>query len=213
MTMAIGHQEDGKAVIDLVREIKPPFSPESVVDEFVAALMRYKVFAIRGNRYAGLWPREQLPTGNRHATQPSQALVNRLEEAKHRREWLLEAKADVALAASSGSKTAINQFQGYEWRVDEVNREIETLELAVQAFDRKRVDEEDKRQAQRIARANARKAKLVELFYKEQAPQYRETIRKFRAQGNVQQALIWERELDGLRATLERQAGLVKGAA
>ena len=33
-TLAIAHAEHGRAVVDLVREVRPPFSPESVVQEF-----------------------------------------------------------------------------------------------------------------------------------------------------------------------------------
>ena len=36
MTLAIGHQEDDVAVLDAIRERRPPFSPEDVVLEFAA---------------------------------------------------------------------------------------------------------------------------------------------------------------------------------
>jgi hypothetical protein len=59
MTLAIAHREDEVAVLDCVREIKPPFSPESVVAEFVTLLKTYRVASVRGDRYACEWPREQ----------------------------------------------------------------------------------------------------------------------------------------------------------
>ncbi len=59
MTLAIGHQEGDTSILDLVRERKPPFSPESVVQEFVADLRRYSVSTVYGDRYAGMWPRER----------------------------------------------------------------------------------------------------------------------------------------------------------
>jgi hypothetical protein len=59
MTVAIGHREDDIAVIDAIREVRPPFSPESVVSEFATLLRSYLVGTIRGDRYAGEWPREQ----------------------------------------------------------------------------------------------------------------------------------------------------------
>ena len=34
MTMAIAHDQGGKAVLDVVREVRPPFSPEATVAEF-----------------------------------------------------------------------------------------------------------------------------------------------------------------------------------
>lgn len=59
MTMAIAHQEGNKAVIDLVREIRPPFSPEQAVSEFSDTLKAYGIRSVQGDRYAGEWPREQ----------------------------------------------------------------------------------------------------------------------------------------------------------
>lgn len=59
MTLAVSHVEGERAVIDVVREVRPPFSPESVVAEFCDLLKAYKVTKVRGDRYAGEWPREQ----------------------------------------------------------------------------------------------------------------------------------------------------------
>ena len=58
MSLAIGHREDDIVVVDALREIKPPFSPESVVGEFSALLKSYRVSKTTGDRYAGEWPRE-----------------------------------------------------------------------------------------------------------------------------------------------------------
>ena len=59
MTLAIGHAEGEVAVLDLISEIRPPFSPEGVVSEFADVLKRYKITKVTGDRYAGEWPREQ----------------------------------------------------------------------------------------------------------------------------------------------------------
>jgi hypothetical protein len=60
MTLAIGHRApDGLAVVDVVRERRPPFSPESVVEEFAALLKSYGVSKVTGDRYGGEWPRER----------------------------------------------------------------------------------------------------------------------------------------------------------
>jgi len=59
MTLAIAHVEDGVAVLDAVRERKPPFSPESVVEEFCDLLRIYGLRKVTGDRYGGEWPREQ----------------------------------------------------------------------------------------------------------------------------------------------------------
>jgi hypothetical protein len=61
MTLALGHFEPASqlVVIDALREVRPPFSPEYVVSEFVALLKSYNVYRVIGDRYAGEWPREQ----------------------------------------------------------------------------------------------------------------------------------------------------------
>ena len=59
MTLAIGHQEDNVAVLDAIRERRPPFSPEDVVLEFSAILKSYRILNVTGDRYAGEWPRER----------------------------------------------------------------------------------------------------------------------------------------------------------
>lgn len=59
MTLGIAHVDAGQAVLDLVRERRPPFSPEDVVEEFAAALKAYGVTVVHGDRYAGEWPRER----------------------------------------------------------------------------------------------------------------------------------------------------------
>jgi len=59
-TLCIGHREVGdRAVIDAVRENRPPFSPENVVMEYCALLKQYGVRTVKGDRYAGEWPRER----------------------------------------------------------------------------------------------------------------------------------------------------------
>jgi hypothetical protein len=59
MTLAIGHRQDDIAVLDAIRERKPPFSPEAVVEEFAALLKSYRVSTVVGDRYGGEWPRER----------------------------------------------------------------------------------------------------------------------------------------------------------
>ena len=59
MTLAIAHNEKGTAVLDAVREHKPPFSPEAVASEFAEVLKAYRLSTVTGDRYGGEWPREQ----------------------------------------------------------------------------------------------------------------------------------------------------------
>jgi hypothetical protein len=58
MTLAVGHREGQVALLDAIRERRPPFSPEAVVSEFCDLLKRYRVSKVEGDRYAGEWPRE-----------------------------------------------------------------------------------------------------------------------------------------------------------
>jgi hypothetical protein len=65
MTLAIAHREDdGVAVLDCVREVMAPFSPEIVVEDFCRTLAAYGVAKVTGDRYAGEWPREQFKKRN-----------------------------------------------------------------------------------------------------------------------------------------------------
>ncbi|MCW8917521.1 MAG: hypothetical protein OQL08_01695 [Gammaproteobacteria bacterium] len=62
MTLAIAHEERRDkqtiTVIDAVREVKPPFSPEAVVTDFCALLKGYRISTVTGDRYGGEWCRE-----------------------------------------------------------------------------------------------------------------------------------------------------------
>ena len=55
MTLAIAHLEDGRGVLDCMRERRPPFSPDDVVQEFVQTLRSYHVHELEGDRYAAAW--------------------------------------------------------------------------------------------------------------------------------------------------------------
>ena len=59
MTLAIAHVEDNITVLDVVREVVPPFAPSEVCEQFADVLKAYKVRTIQGDRYAGEWPPEQ----------------------------------------------------------------------------------------------------------------------------------------------------------
>jgi hypothetical protein len=59
-TLAIGHKDrsDKSIVIDAVREVRPPFSPEAVIAEFAAQCRSYRIYLVTGDRYGGEFPRE-----------------------------------------------------------------------------------------------------------------------------------------------------------
>jgi hypothetical protein len=58
-TLGIAHREGDRVVIDAIRETRPPFSPEAVVDDFARVLKSYRVSCVTGDRFGGEWPREQ----------------------------------------------------------------------------------------------------------------------------------------------------------
>ena len=71
MALAVGHQDHARrvAVVDALREVAPPFSPEQVVEQFSSLLHSYNCNKVVGDRYAGEWP---VPT---HLHQLAAALV------------------------------------------------------------------------------------------------------------------------------------------
>lgn len=58
-TLGIAHLEwrDGKpvAVLDVLRETRPPFDPDAVAADYAAVCQLYRVTSARGDRYAGEW--------------------------------------------------------------------------------------------------------------------------------------------------------------
>jgi hypothetical protein len=64
MTLAISHGENEIVVLDLVREIMPPFSPESIVKEFSKLCLTYGCDHVIGDRYGDEWPREAFRNNN-----------------------------------------------------------------------------------------------------------------------------------------------------
>jgi hypothetical protein len=55
MTLAISHKEAETVVLDVIRENRPPFSPEGVVAEYASLLRKYRCSQCFGDRYAGEW--------------------------------------------------------------------------------------------------------------------------------------------------------------
>jgi hypothetical protein len=54
MTIAIAHKDlDGSAVLDAIREVRAPFSPDAVVADFAALCRAYRVGRVYGDRYGG----------------------------------------------------------------------------------------------------------------------------------------------------------------
>src|SRR6185437_5780125 len=50
MTLAIAHKEGETEILDVIRERKPPFSPEAVVEEFASLIRSYRCSKVYGDR-------------------------------------------------------------------------------------------------------------------------------------------------------------------
>ena len=59
MTLAIAHKDGDRAVLDVVREVRPKFSPDAVVAEFAEVLKAYRCLAVTGDRYGAAWVPER----------------------------------------------------------------------------------------------------------------------------------------------------------
>ena len=58
-TLAIAHKEHEIAVLDAVREYKPPFSPEAVVEEISKTVKRYRIARVTGDKWGSGFVVEQ----------------------------------------------------------------------------------------------------------------------------------------------------------
>jgi hypothetical protein len=56
---AIGHLDGETVVVDLIREVRPPFSPAAVVAEAAADFARYSISSVRGDYYGAEWTAER----------------------------------------------------------------------------------------------------------------------------------------------------------
>jgi hypothetical protein len=56
---AVGHRAGDNVVVDAVREVRPPFSPSSVINDVIIPLFKtYNVFTIVGDNFAGQFAQE-----------------------------------------------------------------------------------------------------------------------------------------------------------
>jgi hypothetical protein len=59
MTLAIGHRDGDRGILDAVREIRPPFSPEAAVAEFAELLKTYGIQRVIGDRWGSGFVQEK----------------------------------------------------------------------------------------------------------------------------------------------------------
>jgi hypothetical protein len=60
MTLAVAHREGDAVILDAVRAVPPPFSPEATCLAFAELLRRYQIREVTGDNYAGEWPKEPM---------------------------------------------------------------------------------------------------------------------------------------------------------
>lgn len=57
-TLCVGHDSEGRVIVDMLRAWLPPFNPSGVVEEAAVLLKTYRINEVTGDRYGGEWPRE-----------------------------------------------------------------------------------------------------------------------------------------------------------
>jgi hypothetical protein len=122
MTIGIAHVQRDVVVLDLLREVMPPFSPETVAGEFAAVLKAYGLSECTGDSYGGNWCAEvfaRYGVNYRVASENRSQLYLRLLPAvmAAQVELLDNAKMVLQLVGlerrtSPGGKDAINHAQG-----------------------------------------------------------------------------------------------------
>ncbi len=115
-TLAIAHYDNQCAVLDCIREVRPKFSPENVVEEFAGVLKDYRCSTVTGDKYAAAWVVESFTRhGINYKTSPA-------------------SKSDLYLAAlgplNSGRVSLLDhtrlltQFRSLERRTSRTGRDI-----------------------------------------------------------------------------------------
>jgi len=58
MTLGIAHKEGSTTILDVIREVRPPFSPEAVTEDFTKLLKAYRITTVYGDHFGGEWCKE-----------------------------------------------------------------------------------------------------------------------------------------------------------
>lgn len=126
--LAIAHREDEKVVIDLVRQWRPPFSPDAVVGEMVAVLNRYRIGRTVGDNYSAEFTKAAFESRGieyeRATTSPWSNNLNRVAKPKS------QLYAELLPRLCSGeielldNETLINQLANLERRTRSGGRDI-----------------------------------------------------------------------------------------
>jgi len=135
MTMAIAHREGKVAVLDAVREVKPPFSPERVVAEFADVLKRYRVMKVYGDRYAGEWPVAAFRSHGITYEASAKPKSDLYQELLHARTETLSLREKVRPQAEAMLKTTSEGYRAGRFSLLELaDAQIQLIELEREAI-------------------------------------------------------------------------------
>jgi hypothetical protein len=133
------------------------------------------------------------------------ALLRRINEANSKLDDTFDLKSSMSLEAANCNQRALAEVMRLQTIESDLHKQIDMLQTALSAYDARRHREAEERHAERAAKAEQRRQLLITNAFNEAQPQYLRTIKRFADSGNVRNAALWRRELEGLRATLERQ--------
>lgn len=122
-TLGISHREgEGRVILDVLRERRPPFQPKTVVSEFADTLKAYDISEVEADKYAGEWVpeafREQGISVKPSAMTASELYLNFLPMMSNGSVELLDIKRlhsqliGLERRTRSGGKDLINHYPG-----------------------------------------------------------------------------------------------------
>jgi hypothetical protein len=81
-TLAITHGSEGTGILDCLREVRAPFNPSVVVEEFAAVLKSYRIASVRGDHYAKEWPIESFAKHGSSTCPPTRPRVRSISQPR-----------------------------------------------------------------------------------------------------------------------------------
>lgn len=115
-TVAIGHKEGHRAVIDAMREFRAPFDPEDITRAICKLLGQYRLTSVFGDKYAAEWVRSAY---SRHGISYLHSELNRSEIYLAALPMLMAGEAVLL-----DSDRLVQQFTGLERRTGSSGRDI-----------------------------------------------------------------------------------------
>lgn len=115
-TLAIAHpEESGKIVLDRIEERRPPFAPEDVTAEFVAAMKEYGCWRCDGDAFAAEWVKTAF---EKYDAAYSKSALNKSEIYLNFEPLLAQGRIELL-----DHKKMLNEFRGLERRTHSGGRD------------------------------------------------------------------------------------------